>query len=373
MMRMCRKAGHEVVVTAPDLREAWSFLSQENVKLMQAPALRPGRRRRAPPICYADLLLHEGYDDPIAFEGALQGWESVLDFVKPDLLVYDHAPTALIAARPRGVPAFLSGTGFEIPPGYSPLPSFRPWEAIDPSRLVQAERRCLDRINDYLEHRGQSRLSALFELFAASPIDLVTFAELDPFGPREGVRYVGPVHTLSAMSRVAWRYDRRHRILTYIRPTVPGCEHLLAAMQQLDAEVLCVAPGMPADWPARFEGLRLIDHPIDLSVVLPDASLAVLYGSSTIAIALQAGVPVLLVPQMIEQYLTGLALERSGAGLMLRETRTRSTCLDLLGRLVNTETYRNAAASFARKYSGFTSTTSAEFMYESLKRQLESK
>lgn len=359
-------------MAVPDLGAAWSFLKHEKVSLIQAPRLRPRTRHRVPPVCYADMLLHEGYEDSAALEGAIQGWESIIEFVRPDALVYNHAPTALIAAKGKGVPVLLSGTGFEIPPPRSPQASFRPWEAIEPAQLLQTEWRCVERINESLERRSGYRLSALHEIFESSQVNLATFEELDPFGPREGVQYVGPVHALPAMPHISWQNHSAHRIFAYLRSTVPGCEQLLVAMQQLDAEVLCVVPDMPPDWASRFNKLRFVTHPVDLASVLPNATLAVMYGTSTIAIALQAGVPVLLLPQVIEQYLTGLPLEAMGGGLMLREGRTSTTCRNAIDQVLSTDSYRDAAAKFADKYASFTSARATKLMYASLEGLLSS-
>ena len=350
LARACRQAGYEVVMAVPNLHGAAAFLAGEDFTLVQAPVLRPSRRRPLPPVNYADMLLHEGYDDEGALEGALRGWEGLFALAKPRLMVYNHAPTALLAARAARLPVQLIGTGFEIPPDVSPLPSFRPWEAIHEQRLHDAEAHCLAQINACLVKRNAVRVNAINDLFPAKNIALTTFAELDPFGPRENVSYLGAGYAMPAMPFVSWEAERKYRVFAYLRPTVPGIESVLMALQLFNAEVVCAVPGLPPEWPRRFSKLRFFSHPVDLPQLLQAADLVITYGATTVPTALLAGVPVLAIPQVIEQYLSGLALEATSAGLMLRDKRTEPLCTQLIDRLLNDTRHREAARAFAGKY-----------------------
>jgi UDP:flavonoid glycosyltransferase YjiC (YdhE family) len=66
-----------------------------------------------------------------------------------------------------------------------------------------------------------------------------------------------------------------------------------------------------------------------------------------------AGVPVLLIPQVMEQYLAGLPLEKTGAGLMLRNPSAMDQCADLIGELTTNTHYALAAKAFARRHVEF--------------------
>ena len=50
-------------------------------------------------VTYADLLLNIGFGDGEAFTVHLHAWRNLFELVQPDLLVCDHSPTALLAAR----------------------------------------------------------------------------------------------------------------------------------------------------------------------------------------------------------------------------------------------------------------------------------
>jgi UDP:flavonoid glycosyltransferase YjiC (YdhE family) len=353
LIRMCQQAGHEVFMAVPNLRDAAQFLAQTPLTLVQAPILRPRHRQSRAQLNYADMLLHEGYDDGETLEGALQGWEGLFKLVKPDLMVYNHAPTALLAARVIGLPVRLLGTGFEIPPCVTPLPSFRRWETIPAQRLQEAEERCLAQINTCFTRRSMKSLDAISEIFYSQEVGLTTFAELDPFGPRQNVSYLGAEYATPSLPQVLWGMNRRYRVFAYLRPTVPGCEQLLMALQRFAAEVICAAPGLPQDWPQRFNRLRFFPNPVDLPALLPKTDLVITYGATTIPVALLAGVPVLAVPQVIEQHLSGEALEATGAGLMLRADRTEAQCWHHIKQLLGETKYRMAAMGFAKKYNSY--------------------
>lgn len=298
--------------------------------------------------------MHEGYGQPDALAAVLDAWKGLLQVVRPSLLVYNHSPAALLAARAARVPVLLLGTGFEIPPKATPLPSFRPWERTPDAMLHGAERAWIAVANRVLASRGATPLQRVSDLFDPADVHLTTFAELDAFGPRRDTHYVGPVFALPPQPvAVQWEGTRNRRIVCYLRPGIPGVESLLHALQRCGAEVVCAVPGLPAEWPLRFDGLRFFPHVIDLAALLPRADVAVTYGAGTIATCLLAGVPVLMVPRVVEQYLAGLALERTGAGLMLHERRTLPHCGALLERLLNEANWRRSAQAFAAAHAGF--------------------
>jgi len=92
---------------------------------------------------------------------------------------------------------------------------------------------------------------------------------------------------------------------------------------------------------------------------LASADLVIAYGSGTAATALLAGVPLLLVPQLIEQFIVGRRVEELGAGLYMREERTQHDFAGAIATLRSEASYRQSAGSFAKKYAGFRSDLAA--------------
>jgi UDP:flavonoid glycosyltransferase YjiC (YdhE family) len=281
-------------------------------------------------------------------------------------MVYNHAPTALLAAQLADVPILLTGTGFEIPPQDTPLPSFQPWKAIPLATHIGVEQQLLALLNPILNRHRKPSLSSLSELFQGHRPLLTTFPGLDPFGPRHNAHYIGPVYALPEVPEIEWQQPKRVHILAYLRPGILGVEFLLEALQNMDAETICAVPGLPREWPRRFPSLRFYPHAVNLSQLLPATQLMISYGAGTIGTSLLAGVPVLLIPQMTEQYLTGLALERLGAGLMLHQDRSVARCKSILHQLLSQPGFRSGAHNFAQGHTRFSVQDAAEKLWQAL-------
>ena len=365
--RACRDAGHQVVMAVPNLRQGAAVLKGEGFILVQSPVLHSVIPRTVPPIHYADMLMHEGYDDLDFLYGAVTAWEGLLRLIQPAVMVYNHAPTALIAARRLAVPVHIMGTGFEVPPAISPMPGFRPWQAIPETILQQSERSLIAQINALPEQATGAKLTSLKDLFAPSQPQLTTFPELDPFGPRTGVDYIGPLYALSNALNIEWKdKGKRFRIFVYLRPSVMHCERWLSELCRLDAEVICMVPGAPAQWKEHYPALRIYTEALELNDLLKHADLVLSYGAGTIATALLAGVPVLLLPQVTEQLLAGLALERTGAGRVLKHPDAMSEGIQLLFQLLRDPSYRHTAQAFAAKYKNYSQAQSCASVMSAL-------
>lgn len=373
LARRCRREGFDVVFAVPDLRAAAAVFDGEGFTLVQAPRMQSPIQRRTPPLNYADVLLHAGYDDIRALYGSLCGWNGLMALTEPAVMVYDHAPTALLAARTAALPVMLVGNGFEIPPLRKALPSLLPWIDIPAQAFLDAEALALAHINACLDRFGTSGLGRLSEMFSGMLPLLTTFAELDHFGPRTDVQYVGPVHALPDLPRVAWASRRQGaRIFAYLDPGAPGCENLLEALNQRGTESVCAIPGMPREWCVRYEKVTFFNHAIDLCGLLPEADLVITCGSGTVAAALLAGVPAAVLPRFGEQYLAGLRLQDIGAGRLLRQRASIADYADTISMILADAGVRGVARAFAARHAGFVQEHGVERQWQAMSRLLES-
>lgn len=113
--------------------------------------------------------------------------------------------------------------------------------------------------------------------------------------------------------------------------------------------------------------LRFHVGPVDLQALLPNANLVIAHGTGTLTAAVAAGVPVLMVPHVIENYLSSAALERQGLGILLRKGDSVPHCLKLVLALLGRERYRNAAQKLAARYAGFKPEDSVRQQLEAVK------
>jgi UDP:flavonoid glycosyltransferase YjiC (YdhE family) len=354
--RRLRESGHEVLFALPDTRAAQQWLTPDGFEFVTIPPT-PESRWPKPLASYPDILAAHGFTDRRALLALVRAWSTLWESTRPDVVVIDHAPTALLAARAHDIPAVPLGNGFEIPPPVSPLPSIRPWEQVSPVELLETETRVLDTLNATLAQFGRPALARVADLFADRLAVFTTFAELDPYEARPPTEYVGPIGSHITTPVVDWAMTTKPRIFAYVRPLVPGVEALLGALEKSGAHVICAMPGISPAVKQRFNSRRfqLFSGPVATASLLPRADIVISYGGpATVSMALLAGAPLLLVSHTIEQHLCAICVEALGAGFVMREERAEQDLTDALTALTSDIRYKEAARRFAKKYSEFT-------------------
>jgi len=196
------KAGHRVYVPLRDLDRAGALYASAGVSFLQAPIWLSGAVQFARPATYAQVLANCGFGSNAALFARACAWRNLINMVAPDLVVFDHAPTALLASRALSKPPrrALIGSGFCSPPD-EPVAG-EPWAVVRADeardigfdRLREDDAAVLARCNWVLGKWGQPPLERLGQLY--SEVDenfLTTFPELDHFPDRRGAGYWGPV------------------------------------------------------------------------------------------------------------------------------------------------------------------------------------
>jgi UDP:flavonoid glycosyltransferase YjiC (YdhE family) len=314
---------------------------------------------------YADLLLLQGWNDPAALQGLLTGWINLYRLFQPDVAVLDYAPNARLGARIVGTPCVQVGTGFSLPPATTPLPPMPGFPWATPDRARESEQHALERVNGMMDFLGESHLESLQELFAADPCLLLTFPELDHYGPRPSARYLGPLMECSTGEVIDWPQGHtRRRVLAYLRPAeMSDFNVVMQGIVATDAAVVCYAPGVTQDALVRFSNSRTIfsPKPVQFSRLFADADVCVSYApSGTVAASLLSGVPQLLAPAHVEAELTSHRVESMGAGLVLRGGQTPVSVASSIHRVVDGSAFQLRAREFAERYRAHDSTRIAE-------------
>ena len=263
---------------------------------------------------------------------------------------------ALIAGRVLDLPQVQIGTGFAIPPQRSPMPSIRPWDSVPQERLRRSEEQLTDRVNRILRSFRGRELESLADLFATEARVFTTFPELDPFGPRPDERYIGPVFEDRFGERATWQDGDRPRIFAYLRGNVPGVGNILRALKSAEASTVCVFPDVrpPVLKELASERLLITPRPLRLDSILPQADLALLYGGhGVVCAALVAGVPLLIAPHNVEQYLHAKGLESAGVAAMIDGNRNAADAGACIERALNEGGLKARARAFAARHAGF--------------------
>ncbi|MBK8525121.1 MAG: UDP-glucuronosyltransferase [Betaproteobacteria bacterium] len=358
-----RGAGHGVSFAVRDTRMAAQCLGRR-FSYVQAPLItRRGGARRAP-ASYAEMLLSDGWSDHAALLGQTGAWLNFFALSRPDVLVADHAPGALLAARLAGLPSVAFGSGFEIPPAGTLMPCIRPWESIAEERLMNSEQSALKAANAVLHALNGRPLVRLADLFPASPV-LASFPELDHYGARSDACYTGSIHGLAASSTGMWPEGEGRCVFAYLRMDQPATPAVLEALALSNVRALCVVPGAPKALVSKHatSRLQIFGQPVDMAPLLVEADAVVSYGGAgVIAESLLAGVPMVLIPSQVEQYLGAKRVDALGAGKVLESERGVLAINAALEAVLNTPTIRGAAQQFAKKYQAWTPARATEMV-----------
>ena len=313
-----RKMGHEVTMAFRDS----SFIESvraEGFETFIAPLLKIQREMNPSPLNFSDVLLNLGFRDARGIAGALRAWQSMFELLAPDVLVAEYAPTALIAALLAGIRRVTVSAGFSVPVLRDPLPDLRPWQPTDPKILRALD----DRLLTTIRHAAGASASRLPDraqgLFNAEAHLLCTFPEIDPFGPRDGVEYLGPPADSVGGADIPWMRESGPHIFAYLKPRSPRFDAVMAALASLDAEVIVAAPGLTPERANAMStaSMRVVPAAVNLDLVMRGASLCVSHaGAGVPARAMAAGVPMALLPLQLDQFLMAKRIEQTGAALV---------------------------------------------------------
>lgn len=318
--------GHEILFALRDLMPASRFFDLTDTTLLQAPVWQ--RNSRLPPSqSYPELLNRVGYLETHTISALLGAWRQLLRMVQPDLMIAEHSPTALLAARLEGVRRVTLGTGFETPPRVAPMPSIQPWRKPEEGRLEAAEADVLARVNQALTAAGDEPLEALSDIFDVDQAFICSLPAFDHYTGRGEAGYYGPLSTTTKRDEVPWPSGEGGRVFVYYRVGYP---HFGAMMQQLAAlglPTLVVADDASNAVIKKFstERLHIVRQPVSLEAVAETAKLAVCHAGHGSAMQLVlAGCPLVMLPVVVEQALMAFRLHQAGVGLAIRTERGKA-------------------------------------------------
>ena len=316
-----RGLGHEIAFAFSDLTPL-APLARERVEWFQAPVLAPSRTPTRAPLNASAILLNRGFGDAAGLAGALRAWKGLFALWKPDLLVADYAPCAMLGARLAGLQRTAIGSGFSTPPRGEPMPVLRSWIATDEGTLRHVDATLLASVRDACQRvdpRAAPPARAA-DLFEADRELLCTWPEVDCFGPRSGVDYLGPQDDPASGAHAQWGTGTRPRVFAYLKPRDPRFTAILEALRAVAGEAIVAAPGLKPDAAAQFSSgsFRVHGEALAIGPLLASADLCLCHsGPGIVARALEAGVPLALLPQQLEQLLVGRRAVSAGAGVML--------------------------------------------------------
>jgi hypothetical protein len=347
--------GHQVSFIVRECLPAERLLDPVRFRWFQAPyqteaVPQPIR----PTLNFAAVMHNTGFHAPGNIAGRLRAWRALYALLDADLLVFDHSPTAMLAARGLNIPRLVLGTGFGIPPAVDPLPAFVAEDAGQGSTAV--DDRITAMVNTALTKLGDAPLARLADIYSAEANVFFTFKELDHYPGRDAGDYWGATQQ-DAGVEPQWpdpttlAAPAGRRVFAYLKPfkTLP---QLLTSLRDAGHPTL-IYLGKGAEATAeQFQGgnLAFSDRPVDLRRAVAEAELVICHsGHGTISTALLAGKPLLLLPLNMEQRMLSARVMQMGAGLAAPALAPEGMQQKFL-RLMAEPAFTAAARDFAERY-----------------------
>jgi UDP:flavonoid glycosyltransferase YjiC (YdhE family) len=354
------RRGHEVIAALANIHEGQRFLPAE-VQLLpipKAPLLTKSEESRlggGPPHTYGDILAANGYHAAKVLAALIRTWRALLTLARPDVVLYESAPTAMLASRGLPFAKVGFGSGYSIPPRIAPWPPMVPRLSLPAAELKRRERALVGTVNEALAQNGIAPLAALNDIFDFDATLIKSVPELDQYGARPGVEYVGPSYTLDSGVEKAFPRGRAPRVFLYLRPVLSFVlEALVRDLIRLPYRFIAVLPTASPEQLARLRlpHIRATAQPVRLAGVTRTADLAVCHSAvGTGAAFLFAGVPLLLVHTSLEQEMSARRVVDAGAALEARANEPTGYPA-LMARLLQEPGFRERARRLAARCGG---------------------
>lgn len=349
---------HEIVLALRDTRAAAQLIPAADIPWIQAPYLQEVGFK-TPPLSYPDILRRYGFNDPVTLTGHVKAWLEIFNRFGTQVVIADHSPTAMLAARIAGIPAMLFGSGFFCPPRSTPMPPLRPWLSLPAGTLDNIDNIVLGTINAVLSKFDRPAIQHVADLLDMAETSLLGFPELDHYGFRPKGSYWGNLGSEGTGIHPQWPAASEKKIFAYLRPTMRHFQATVSALTDSGQSVVIYCPGIPPKLAKELEACPstfLAQAPMDLAIAAPQADVAITYAAmSTTNSFLLAGKPVLLVPGHIEQFLLAQRVQQAGMGLLIHPEKQAVSLSTKLNRLLFEPDFTMRARAFSEKYHQFTS------------------
>ena len=298
------KAGLQVDFVLRDLGFAHQLLSDIGARYFQAPLPKDEVNKAINTYTYTDLMAQIGYLDSDRLTSYVNGWRNLFLVLEADIIIADHAPTALLAARTLGLPATMFGSGFFNPPRQNPMPVFHVWTNVPSNIAHQHDAPVLVAMNTVLAHYNCVPMSSICNLFDTAERFLCTTPELDHYFGREGDEYWGPYFIDDIGVEPDWPDVSGPRIFAYITSQIKNMEYLLGELQRVSGSKIIHIPRASAELISHYSraDFKIEPMPVKMSAVVESAHLVVNQaGIGTVSACALAGVRQLLIPTQLEQ------------------------------------------------------------------------
>jgi hypothetical protein len=320
------RRGYKIWLAARELHNIHHIFHDIDINFIPAPVNRNNINKATQnTLSYADLIHHIGYKDKESLSNHIASWQGIFELVNPDIIFFDHSPTAIIASQNHKAKKNLMGSPFSRPletDNQETTGVFSFFDQTKTEKIPQAqfiEKETLNNINYACEKNELPRLDKISDIF--SPINLEIFnclEEFDHFGPRKDQenRYYLPTTSSMSENKPEWpntsSTKTENKIFAYLkaRPNIITVINGLIASKT--SAILYIA--------GKFElkqklpsHIQIIHQPVCMQSVLKECDLLISNTNlNTMQQAALAGKPQLALPIQLEQEILLHRLQEQG-------------------------------------------------------------
>ncbi len=348
--------GCQVAYGIPDVIHGVACLRNHASKILRAPIWQTPPNVHPLSQTYSQNLLRNGYWHKESLHRQLRGWFTLFDVCQPDVILAEHAPTVLLAARKSGTPCIATGTGFSLPPLTTPMPGLQPWFTLPERYLIKCEKEFLSCVNPTLQDLGIPALTAVADLFEGAVQMLCTFPELDHYGARPDTRYWGPVVYTPQDKEATWPSGKRDNVFLYIKPEHRFFRQIIYLLKEMGLPTLVFAPGLDHEEQRALQGenLSISSHPVNLKTAATHCRLMISEGGhNTGVLMLLTGVPLFICPGQLEQAVWAHRVSEQGLCMTTGFFDPTADLKTRLEAMLSAGGVEDRTRSFAAKYAAF--------------------
>lgn len=138
MKNVCKCiTNHDILIAGKQLDKVQQYFSYRDLtEIYQSPYIEAkANDEYSNAVTYSQMLmlLSGSTIDQVSF--LVKSWKNLIEKTKPDILLSDFSPMALLVAQSLGIKTKAIGTGYEIPSYDGYLPSLIPWNPEDQSKV----------------------------------------------------------------------------------------------------------------------------------------------------------------------------------------------------------------------------------------------
>ena len=303
----------------------------------------------------ADSLAALGWQKPDHLKKSVDRWREVLIAKRPDVLVMDSAPTAMLASLGLPIMTVWLANHWSTPPRTNQILDLQSRLTGKPRSIPDTEPSVVDAINACLVDQDQVPIAHLYELFDRADVTpMLTIPEIDPYGPRADTEYLG-IWGRQPGAAPPWAPCKHGPdtpgIFAYLKPfSHRGATLKLLAETSLPIQAFTPKLSKAEADSIQGDSIQCFTSPIDWLVKQQSTAFIVCHGGAGMTgRAIQLGLPILSLPTSLEQMAVTMRASQTGA-CVGADIQNISSIGSALEQMFSDESLFEAAGALGKKY-----------------------